>query len=524
MRVLRFLVFGISQYYTINTFASMTSSNTLVQKPLFSENDSMPNQRNSFQMPEQVHKADMRFREGLALKESGKRDEALEYFAEAVYIAPSNKEYHLALGQLEFEMGHLEEAAFCFEKLTLLDPVNSSFWLTLGFIRFQLERYSEAILPLSQAVCIDASSPEATFYLAESIRHIERFEESIPLYQKMLAVGIDRPQAVYGYSLSLLALGRLEEGWEAFEFRRVSKIGSWQQHLLPNWSGVANKAQTVLAYSEEGIGADIMFSTCLPDLIESVGHCVIECDTALHSIFARSFPTASLVPLSAPGTIVGENQEDMKIDSQIALGSLPRYFRRNMSDFANRKPHLFADPEISGKWKNRLTERGVAKKVGFLWHGSWSGESEKQRTLPLDAFRPLISKGKRMNGQNAGFCDWISLQNGSQKSELNRIRTDWRIDMGAYPEVLPYNDFDELAGLLSSLDLVISPPGYVANFAAALGIPTWLVLPFPRDWRWTLCEETAVWFPNMRIFRQKPVQTWPTLVAEIAAALDSFVH
>ena len=498
----------------------MASSNTLVQNPLIFENDSMSNQRNSFQMPEQVHKADMRFREGSALKESGKRAEALEYFAEAVYLAPSNKEYHLALGQLEFEMGHLEEAAFCFEKLTLLDPANSSFWLTLGFIRYKLERYSEAILPLSQAVCIDTSSPEATFYLAESLRHIERFEESIPLYQKMLAIGIDRPQTVYGYSLSLLALGRLEEGWEAFEFRRVSKIGSWQQHLLPNWSGTADNNETVLAYSEEGIGADIMFSTCLPDLIQSVGHCVIECDTALHSIFARSFPSASLVPLSTPGTIVGENREDMKIDSQIALGSLPRYFRRSMDDFANRQPHLIADPEICDKWKTKLAERGAAKKIGFLWQGSWSGESEKQRTIPLDAFRPLISKGKRTNGQNGGFCDWISLQNGSQKSELNRIKTDWRIDMGSYPEIFAYNKFDELAGLLASLDLVISPPGYIANFAAAIGVPTWLVLPFPRDWRWTLKEETAVWFANTRIFRQQPGRNWSEIVMEITSALD----
>ena len=101
-------------------------------------------------LPEQTHRANLRFQEGVALRDRNQKQKAAEYFAEAVVLAPSNTEYLLALGQLEFELDHLSEAALCFEELTRLEPKDASAWLTLGFIKFRLEQFQEAILPLSE--------------------------------------------------------------------------------------------------------------------------------------------------------------------------------------------------------------------------------------------------------------------------------------------------------------------------------------------------------------------------------------
>ncbi|MGL6195905.1 MAG: tetratricopeptide repeat protein, partial [Thermoguttaceae bacterium] len=168
--------------------------------------------RGEVRIPEQESRASKRYKEGLAFKEAGMDQQALELFAEAAYLAPSNEEYHLALGQLEYDLGHIDEAVACFEHLTRIAPTNPSNWLTLGFIRFRQEDYKRAILPLSEAVHLDPVSADATYYLAESLRKTELYEESIPLYQKLLLVGTEMPQAVFGYSLSLLALGKLEDG------------------------------------------------------------------------------------------------------------------------------------------------------------------------------------------------------------------------------------------------------------------------------------------------------------------------
>ncbi|MCL2304902.1 MAG: tetratricopeptide repeat-containing glycosyltransferase family protein [Planctomycetaceae bacterium] len=488
---------------TLDNGLFLDGSSSLLDRPF-------PRVSSSFYIPEQVYRANLRFQEGIALRNRNQKREAVECFAEAVVLAPSNAEYLLALGQLEFELDHLDEAALCFEKLTRLEPRNASAWLTLGFIRFRLGQFQDAIMPLSEAVYLDPASADATFYLAESFRITQRYEESIPLYQRLLPVGSQRPHGVYGYALSLLALGRLEEGWEAFEFRMVSKIGTWQQHNLLNWDGTPNPAKTVLAYSEEGIAADIMYASCLPDLSQSVGRCVVECDESLHSLFARSFPEITFSPLSTQPLIgskgfddpLFETKYDPKqrhplseagIDEQVALGSLPRFFRKNMEKFPKTDAFLVVDPAISAKWAKTLDRKSDYTKVGILWQGTFTGESEAQRTIPVDLFRPILSN-KQVN--------WISLQHGSRQEDVRKIRSDWRLQIDEYPEAFKYGNMEELAGLLSNLDLVISPPGYVANLAAALGVETWLIVPYPADWRWTLQDDTTPWFPRMRLLKQ----------------------
>ena len=478
-------------------------------------------------MPEQRHRANLRFQEGIALREQNQKQEASECFAEAVVLAPSNTEYLLALGQLEFELGNLPEAAFCFEKLTRLCPKDVSAWLTLGFIKFRLEQFEEAISSLAEAVYLDPASADATFYLAESLRVTQRYEESIPLYQRLLPVGSQRPHGVYGYALSLLAVGRLEEGWDAFEFRMVSKIGTWQQHHLLNWDGTPDPAKTVLAYSEEGIAADIMFASCLPDLAKSVGRCVVECDESLHSLFARSFPEITFSPLSTQPLVSSKGFDDplfetkydpkprhplseARIDEQVALGSLPRFFRRNQADFQKTDAYLVVDQEISAKWAGIMAQKSSRPKVGVLWQGTFTGESDAQRTIPVDMLRPLLSKG---------HLNWISLQQGSRQADVRKIRSDWRLKIDEYPEVFRYGQIEELAGLLSNLDLVISSPGYVANLAAALGIPTWMVVPFPYNWRWTLQDKTTPWFRKMRLFKQHRDESLQNVVKAVADCL-----
>jgi hypothetical protein len=46
----------------------------------------------------------------------------------------------------------------------------------------------------------------------------------------------------------------------------------------------------LLAYGEQGVGDEIMFASCLPELIASAGKVVIVCDPRLKTLFARSFP------------------------------------------------------------------------------------------------------------------------------------------------------------------------------------------------------------------------------------------
>ena len=77
------------------------------------------------------------------------------------------------------------------------------------------------------------------------------------------------------------------------------------------------------------------------------------------------------------------------------------------------------------------------------------------------------------------------------------------VDVGApLVELDARNDLDDNAALIAELDLVISVDTGIAHLAAALGRPTWILLPYAPDWRWQLDRTDSPWYPTARLFRQ----------------------
>jgi len=455
------------------------------------------------------------FHLGLSHRTLGLRPEALSFLTEAAKLTPHEPDLLLNLGQVHFELEQYPQAAEQFQQLTVIQPENASVWLTLGFIFSNLDRHDEAAEALRTAESLDPASADICLYLAESLRKAERYGESLPPYQRLFQVAANYPQAIHGYGKSLLALGNLEDGWDAMEFRFVSSIGNWERHELPNWTP-GSTAERVLAYSEEGIGAELMFASCLPDLLNRVDHCVVECESSLHTLFRRSFPRAEFVPLADDYVRPESNPWNVSLDAQIAFGSLPRHFRRNIDAFPLRKAYLVPDRNKVEGWSNRLAGLGDAKKIGFLWCGTWTAETPKQTSLPLHELRSLMTRHHE--------ASWICLQHGSHQKELHQQRGR-SFNPRIFPEAFQY-DLDTMAAMLTALDLVITPPGYVAHLAGALGVRTWLLVPEGADWRHSIdivSQYRSVWHPTVKMYRQAKGQTWTHFFKTLENDLTKFL-
>ncbi|MGC0393457.1 glycosyltransferase family 9 protein [Bradyrhizobium liaoningense] len=82
------------------------------------------------------------------------------------------------------------------------------------------------------------------------------------------------------------------------------------------------------------------------------------------------------------------------------------------------------------------------------------------------------------------------------------------------------NDFGETAALISCLDLVITVDTSVAHVSAALGKPTWILLPFMPDYRWLLHREDSPWYPTVRLFRQNESREYGSVIERMRRELQ----
>ena len=85
-------------------------------------------------------------------------------------------------------------------------------------------------------------------------------------------------------------------------------------------------------------------------------------------------------------------------------------------------------------------------------------------------------------------------------------------------------DFDDTAAVINSLDLVVTIDTAVAHLAGAMGKPTWILLPHAPEWRWMLDREDTPWYPTARLFRQKRLGDWESVIERVRASLSAWPH
>jgi ADP-heptose:LPS heptosyltransferase len=121
-------------------------------------------------------------------------------------------------------------------------------------------------------------------------------------------------------------------------------------------------------------------------------------------------------------------------------------------------------------------------------------------------FNPLL---------DAAEIDLVSLQVGPAAAQIGDMRSE-RVIFEIAGKIV---DFSDTAAVISQLDLVIGVDTAVLHLAGALGKPAWLLASAAPDYRWLADGTTTVWYPTVRIFRQKSRGDWAGVVADTCRAL-----
>lgn len=476
---------------------------------------------------------------GTVLQAQGKLDEAVALYRHALTLKPNLTEIHVNLGNVLLAQGELAESVACFERALALKPDSAEahnnlanalqsqgklddalaiyeraltikpdyaeVHYNMGSVRRAQDKLDAAIACYSCALGILPSYPEAHYNLGNVLREQGKVDEALAEYEFALTQRPDYAQAGFGEALAQLLQSNFMIGWENYERRwqSIDHDTPRRAYTQPLWAGDKLASGSLLIWGEQGIGDEIMFAGLIPDAVRTGNRCILDCNSRLKPLFARSFPDVEVVSGCGP-----ESHPEFGIASQIPGGSLPGLFRKTASDFtATTSPFLIADPEARDLLRARYADG--RKLVGLAWYTN-SVKTGRFRCMDLALLAPLFARSD---------IRWISLQYGDHNELEKQIAaTD--------APILIDHDVDQLANMdlfaaqIAAMDLVITIDNSTAHLAGALGVPVWVLLPFAPDWRWLLDREDSPWYPTMRLFRQPKPGDWQCVVEKVSTALD----
>ena len=71
------------------------------------------------------------------------------------------------------------------------------------------------------------------------------------------------------------------------------------------------------------------------------------------------------------------------------------------------------------------------------------------------------------------------------------------------------------------MDVVVTVDTSVAHLAGALGVNTFLLLPYASDWRWFEDTKTTPWYQSVRIFKQTDHISWEEPINNVINLLNN---
>jgi len=442
------------------------------------------------------------FHLGIALARQQRYEEAADCFVLATHFRPDFAEAHFQLGLAEFHRDRFDEALASFRRATELRPGYADAHCNLGYLLYKhLEQLDEAEEHLRRALALDPASIDARTNLAMVLDHRGATDEALAMYDRILEVAPGDPEVRLNRALIRLMRADYAQGWPDYEARR--SVQRQRAFPYPEWDGSSLAGRTILVHAEQGLGDEIMFASCLGEVIARAGHCVVECHRKLEKLFRRSFPGATVHGALQTDADLAWLDRMPKIDCKIGIGSLPLHFRRSLADFPRHTGYLKADATRVADWRARLDALGRGPKIGISWRGGAKKTRRHVRSIPLEQWGPLLA---------VPGVHFVSLQYTDCRAEIGAVESASGIRVHHWRDAI--DEYDETAALVAALDLVISVQTAVVHLAGALGKPVWALVSASPEWRYQKSGESLPWYPSVRLLRQSTPGDWQAVVNE----------
>jgi len=475
---------------------------------------------------------------GVALQSSGQTETSLAFFQRAARLQPKNAEFHYNLGKALRGLERIDEARACYEAALrlkpdymealnnlsetlmsldlpadalkaaddalLLKPGYAEAWSNRGAALIGLLQPHAALDALNHALGIRPGLQKALANRGSVLLSLNRFAEARADFENALAIAQDEPLMQWNLAMCQLLTGDFAAGWSRYGARwSMALKGLHPDFRQPQWDGKPTE-QRVLVWGEQGLGDQILFTSMFAETAQHTRHVRFAVAPRLLTLYRRSFDG---LQFCAPE----EAAADQAFDAYICMGDLGRIFRPRTADFlAHRRAYLRADASRTREIRQQIAQPG--KPVCGL---SWSSNN---REVGREKSISLAELSRAFSGLDVSYVD---LQYGDTDAERAEVLKQGGIAVDRVPSVDTFNDIDGLASLVDACDVIVTISNTTAHLAGALGKPVFLMLPHAigRFWCWQADRSDALWYPDVRIFRQPKEGDWASVIRDVRDAL-----
>jgi tetratricopeptide (TPR) repeat protein len=437
---------------------------------------------------------------------------ARRWFEAAIAIAPQRVDALTGLGNVYRELDRLDRGLVYLEQARRLSPDSTEVALSLSRALREAGSPAQALAVALEATRANPDRADICLETGLAWADLARYEESRAAIAQTLALDPQYKEAHLARAFDLLAEGDFASGWQEYEWRLgVPSSGAISAIAPAPWDAI-RAAGRVHVRAEQGLGDQIMFSSCLPEVLRRVQRCTLTCDQRLASLMRRSFPQLEVVGVPAGEEAAGSAAEASVADVEVPIGSLPRSFRNDPRDFPRHDGYLVADAARVDRWRTQLDRLGSGLKIGVSWRG---GVRQTRRTMRSI---PLATLGEHLRA--VGGAVLVDLQYGDVSAERSAFEQRGDANLHCFPAAL--EDFDEMAALVCALDIVVSVCTSLVHLAGALGRPVWVLVPKVAEWRYMRSGAGMPWYPTARLFRQVESRNWDHPLEEMASQLQNW--
>ena len=446
------------------------------------------------------------------LAEMGELDKAYELTDKWLNKDPNDTDFLTLLCYIMQKSHKLPVAYHLAKTLTAKLPREPSAWINLGLACNELWQEKESERAYKRALeysRTEESRSMALINMTALLIDTGRFKEAEGYAREALKINKHNEKATANLGFCQLARRQWNPGWK--NYHKSLGHTDWREKTQyndePEWDG-KSKGKVVL-YGEQGLGDELSFASMVPDALAHAD-IVLDVDYRLKNLFERSFPDAKVY-----GTRGQKNfrwdKEDTEPDYSLALGQCGEFYRNTDKSFPGT-PYLQADLDRITMWK-ALWATKKKPIIGVAWRGGITRTGAKYRQWDLEQLLPIFQSVD---------AHWVSLQYKPAGKEIAKFKKKHpEIDLVEYPHATLTNDYDDTAGLVASLDMVICMQTAVTHLAGAMGIPVWTFVPNNSQWRYgTSDRKDFVWAKSVRLIRQQKRGEWKADIKQAAEELS----